>query len=68
MEQPNFEERFDRLEKKVSEGFARTDERFAQVTSRMEEGFAHVNRLIPLPELIESAVAVSWCRIFEGLM
>jgi hypothetical protein len=25
-------------------------------------------RLIPLPELIESAVAVSWCRIFEGLM
>jgi len=26
------------------------------------------DRLIPLPELIESAVAVSWCRIFEGLM
>jgi hypothetical protein len=24
--------------------------------------------VIPLPELIESAVAVSWCRIFEGLM
>jgi hypothetical protein len=31
-------------------------------------GYLDPLALIPLPELIESAVAVSWCRIFEGLM
>jgi hypothetical protein len=46
MNEHEFDERFDRLEKKVDEGFARVDERFAQVTSRMEAGFAHVNGLI----------------------
>jgi tetrahydromethanopterin S-methyltransferase subunit G len=46
MNEHNIEERFDRLEKKVDDGFARADERFAQVTSRMEAGFAHVNSLI----------------------
>jgi hypothetical protein len=46
MKEHEFDERFDRLEKTVSEGFARVDERFAQVTSRMEAGFAHVNSLI----------------------
>jgi hypothetical protein len=62
MEQPNFDERFDRLEKKVSEGFARTDERFAQVTSRMEEGFAHVNRLI---EMLANTCAREFTAISE---
>jgi hypothetical protein len=46
MKEHEFDERFDRLEKTVNEGFARVDERFAQVTSRMEAGFAHVNSLI----------------------
>jgi hypothetical protein len=42
----DFCDRFDRMEKRHQEGFARVDERFAQVTSRMEAGFAHVNSLI----------------------
>jgi chromosome segregation ATPase len=46
MNENNFEERFDRLEKTVSEGFSRVDERFAQVASRMEAGFDHVTGLI----------------------
>jgi tetrahydromethanopterin S-methyltransferase subunit G len=46
MKKTEFEDRFDRIEKKVDDGFARADERFAQVTSRMEAGFAHVNSLI----------------------
>jgi hypothetical protein len=46
MKEHEFDERFDRLEKTVSKGFAGVDERFAQVTSRMEAGFAQVNSLI----------------------
>jgi chromosome segregation ATPase len=46
MTESDFEERFDRLEKRIQEGFAHVDERFAQVTSRMEAGLAHVNGLI----------------------
>jgi tetrahydromethanopterin S-methyltransferase subunit G len=46
MTEIDFGDRFDRMEKRIQEGFAHVDERFAQVTSRMEAGLAHVNSLI----------------------
>jgi hypothetical protein len=62
MNENNFEERFDRLEKTVSEGIARVDECFAQVTSRMEVGFAHVNGLV---ETIANTCAREFASIAE---
>jgi hypothetical protein len=53
---------FDRLEKTVSEGFARVDERFAQVTSCMEAGFARVNSLI---ETLANTCAREFASISE---
>jgi len=62
MKEHEFDERFDRLEKTVNEGFARVDERFAQVTSRMEAGFAHVNGLI---ETLANTCAREFASISE---
>jgi tetrahydromethanopterin S-methyltransferase subunit G len=62
MKETEFEGRFDRIEKKVGDGFARVDERFAQVAFRMEAGFAHVNGLV---ETLANTCAREFASIAE---